>query len=56
MISKQHIERTTAMTTLKSEIMQKVGTLERWRWLMIGGSVVIGFVLHKLMNFQILIN
>jgi 3-deoxy-D-manno-octulosonic-acid transferase len=56
MISKQHIERTTAMTTLKSEIMAKVGTLEKWRWLMIGGSVVIGFVLHKLMNFQILIN
>tara|TARA_B100000965_G_C19362600_1_gene656682 strand:- start:296 stop:739 length:444 start_codon:yes stop_codon:yes gene_type:complete len=55
-IGQQHIERTDAMNKLKSEMMAKVGTLEKWRWVMIGGSVVIGFVLHKLMNFQILIS
>ena len=49
-------ERTEAMNKLKSEMMAKVGTLEKWRWIMIGGSIVVGFILHKIMNFSILIS
>ena len=37
-------------------MMAKVGTLEKWRWIMIGGSIVVGFILHKIMNFSILIS
>ena len=55
-IGKQHLERTEAMNKLKSEMMAKVGTLEKWRWIMIGGSIVVGFILHKIMNFSILIS
>jgi len=25
-----------------------VGILEKWRWLIIGGSIVIGFILQKM--------
>ena len=30
--------------------------LDKFRWLLIGGSIVIGFILHKMMNIGITIN
>ena len=34
-----------------NDINKRVGVLEKWRHVLIGGSIVIGFVLHKMMNF-----
>ena len=33
---------------LRDDLNNRVGILEKWRWLIIGGSIVIGFVLQKM--------
>ena len=38
---------------LKSEFSSRVGILEKWRWIIIVGSIVAGFVLHKLLQFSV---
>ena len=55
-MNEQALKRTEELNLLKSEMMTKVGTLEKWRWMIIGACIVIGFALHKMMNFQLLIN
>mgnify|MGYP005739749871 CR=1 FL=1 len=35
---------------LKSEFSSRVGILEKWRWIIIGGSIVVGFVLNAYMK------
>lgn len=55
-MNEQSLKRSEELNALKNEMMAKVGTLEKWRWMIIGGSIVIGFALHKMMNFQLLIN
>ena len=34
---------------IRDEITARVGVLEKWRHVLIGGSIVIGFLLHKFM-------
>ena len=55
-MNEQSLKRTEELNLLKSEMMMKVGTLEKWRWMIIGACIVIGFALHKMMNFQLLIS
>jgi uncharacterized protein involved in exopolysaccharide biosynthesis len=33
---------------LREELSNRVGILEKWRWLIIGGSIVAGFIIQKL--------
>ena len=33
---------------LRSSISKRVGVLEEWRWIIVGGSIVAGFILQKL--------
>ena len=33
--------------SLRNDIGSRVGVLEKWRWLIIGGSIVIGWVVSK---------
>jgi DNA repair ATPase RecN len=40
--------------SLKNDISGRVGVLEKWRWLILGGSIVIGWVLSK--NFLHIMN
>ena len=47
----QHKEHSEAIQKLHNDINKRVGVLEKWRHVLIGGSIVIGFVLHKMMNF-----
>lgn len=42
---KQHIE------SLKVNLNDRVSLLEKWRWLIIGGAVVVGFILNKFIKF-----
>ena len=34
--------------SLKNDIGGRVGILEKWRWLIIGGAIVVGFALQKM--------
>ena len=43
----QHKEHTKEIQKLRNDLTARVGVLEKWRWLIIGGSIVIGFLLHK---------
>ena len=55
MMSKQHEEQSMAINSIKKDLKDRVVVLERWRWLLIGGCIVIGFIIHKMMNFNITI-
>lgn len=33
--------------SLKSDINERVNVLERWRWLILGGAIVVGYILAK---------
>ena len=45
----QHKEHTDDIQKLRNNLTTRVGVLEKWRWLIIGGSIVVGFLLHKFM-------
>jgi len=47
--SDQHKEHTKDIQKLRNDLTTRVGVLEKWRWLIIGGSIVTGFLLHKFM-------
>ena len=41
------------LQTIRKEMSSRVGMLEKWKWVIIGGSIVAGFVLQKLITFSI---
>ena len=49
--SAQHIQQNKEIQKIKDELVARVGVLEKWRHVLIGGSIVIGFLLHKFMEF-----
>ena len=50
--STQHIQQNKEIQKIKDELVARVGVLEKWRHVLIGGSIVIGFILHKFINFS----
>ena len=46
--TQQHKEHTEAIQKLRDDIARRVGVLEKWRWIIIGGSIVFGFIIQKL--------
>jgi len=48
LMSEQHKEQTDKMTKLEIELQGRVGVLEKWRWIIIGGSIVAGFIIQKM--------
>ena len=48
LMSEQHKEQTDKMTKLEIELQGRVGVLEKWRWIIIGGSIVVGFLIQKM--------
>ena len=46
--SAQHKEHTEAIQRLRDDLQNRVGVLEKWRWIIIGGSIVVGFLIQKL--------
>ena len=38
---------------LRNELSGRVGVLEKWKWVIIGGSIVAGFILQKVITFSI---
>jgi len=48
--STQHIQQNKEIQKIKNELAARVGVLEKWRHVLIGASIVAGFVLHKMVN------
>jgi len=51
--TEQHIinENQKNIESLKVNLNDRVSLLEKWRWLIIGGAVVVGFILNKFIQF-----
>lgn len=41
---------TEQFTALREEITNRIGVLEKWRYLIIGGSIVVGFALTEVIH------
>ena len=48
----QHEKHSKEIKRLRDDINKRVGVLEKWRWLIVGGSIVIGFLVHKFIDFS----
>ena len=48
LMTEHHKEQKDVIDRLKDEISNRVGVLEKWRWIIIGGSIVLGFIIQKL--------
>ena len=50
--TEQHIisENQKNIESLKVNLNDRVSILEKWRWLIIGGAVVVGFILNKFLQ------
>jgi len=46
----QHTQQNKEIQKIKDELATRVGVLEKWRHVLIGASIVAGFVLHKLLQ------
>ena len=47
-ITSQHLEQQQTLDRMRVELNNRVGILEKWRWIIIGGSIVVGFALQKM--------
>ena len=48
----QHTQQNKEIQRIRDELVSRVGVLEKWRHVLIGGSIVIGFILHKFINYS----
>ena len=49
--SAQHQQQNKEIQKMRDELISRVGVLEKWRHVLIGGSIGVGFMLHKFVNF-----
>ena len=50
--SAQHTQQNKEIQKIRDELIARVGVLEKWRHVLIGCSIVAGFVLHKMVNLS----
>ena len=50
LMTKQHYEAEAEMRRLREDVTNRVGVLEKWKYLIIGGSIVVGFMLNAYMK------
>jgi len=50
--AQQHAKQNKEIQRIRDELVSRVGVLEKWRHVLIGGSIVIGFILHKFINLN----
>jgi len=48
--AQQHAEQNKEISKIRDEIKDRVGVLEKWRHVLIGASIVAGFVLNKFLQ------
>ena len=49
--AEQHAQQNKEIQKIHNEINQRIGVLEKWRHVVYGGSIVIGFLLHKFIDW-----
>ena len=47
--AQQHLEQNKEIQKIRDELSTRVGVLEKWRWIIIGGSIIAGFIIQKFM-------
>ena len=52
LMTKQHYEADAEMRRMRMDITERVGTLEKWKYLVIGGSIVVGFIVSSYMKYM----
>jgi len=50
--SAQHQQQNKEIQKIRDELITRVGVLEKWRHVLIGSSIVAGFILHKFVDFS----
>ena len=48
----QHQQQNKEIQKMRDELISRVGVLEKWRHVLIGGAIVVGFMIHKFINFS----
>ena len=48
----QHAEQNKEIQKIREELSGRIGVMEKWRHVLIGGSIVVGFLLHKFVEFS----
>ena len=48
----QHAQQNKEIQRIRDELISRVGVLEKWRHVLIGGSIVVGFLIHKFIDFS----
>ena len=41
------------LQTIRREMSNRVGMLEKWKWVIVGGSIVAGFIIQKIITINI---
>ena len=49
--AEQHAQQNKEIQKIHNEINQRIGVLEKWRHIVYGGSIVIGFLLRKFVDW-----
>ena len=45
----QHADQNKEIQKIRDELKDRVGVLEKWRHVLIGAAIVVGFILNKFM-------
>ena len=48
----QHEAQHREIQKIREDLSGRIGVMEKWRHVLIGGSIVVGFLLHKFMEFS----
>ena len=48
----QHEAQNKEIQKIREDMSGRIGVMEKWRHVLIGGSIVVGFLLHKFMEFS----
>ena len=46
-----NVQQNKEIQRIKEDLLSKVGVLEKWRHVLLGGAIVIGFILHSYIKF-----
>jgi cell division septum initiation protein DivIVA len=49
-MTKQHRESDIEIRRLREDVVNRIGVLEKWKYLVIGGAIVIGFAINAYMR------
>ena len=48
----QHAEQNKEIQKIREDLSGRIGVMEKWRHVLIGGYIVVGFLLHKFVEFS----